>query len=185
MAVLAAAAPYIGLASAATQAYSGIQQGKAAKANAESVAIQKERAGKAAQAEAQQQAIQERKKANYAESRALAVAASSGAGVKTPTVQNILGDLHEQGDYNVLSTLFSGDSEAEAYNLSATATRNEGRAAKRASYLNAGSTILQGVSSFYSRYNSNASSADSIANYSPAKSTAGDYYKSNSTMGYA
>lgn len=185
MALLAAVAPYIGLASAGAQAYSSIQSGKAQKANAESIAIQKERAGKAAQAEAQQQAIQERKKANYAESRALAVASASGAGVNNPTVQNLLGNLQEQGDYNVLSTLYSGDSEAEQYNLSATATRNEGRAAKRASYLNAGSTILQGVSSFYSKYNSNASSADSIANYKPPKSTAGDYYKSTSSLGYA
>lgn len=183
MAFLAAIAPYVGLASAGVQAYSGIQQGKAAKANAESVAIQRERAGKAAQAESQREAIYERKKANYAESRALAVAAASGGGVETPTVQNILGDIQKQGDYNVLATLYSGDTDAELANLAANTARREGRAAKRASYLNAGSTILQGASSFYSKYNSNA--GDSIANYKPASYSAGDYNLTGSTLGYA
>lgn len=154
MAFLAAAAQYVGLAAAGVKAYSGIEAGKAAKANAESVAIQKERQGKAAQAQSQREAIYERKKADYAGSRALAVAAASGGGVDNPTVQNILGGIKSQGDYNVLSTLYSGDTDAELANFSASATRNEGRAAQRASYLNAGSTILKGASSFYSKYNS-------------------------------
>lgn len=153
MAWLGAATSYLGLASAGVQAYSQTQSGKAAKANAEAVAIQQERAGKAAQAESQREAIYERKKANYAQSRALALAAASGGGVDNPTVQNLLGDIEEQGDYNVLASLYSGDTDAELANLSAAATRREGRAYKRASYLNAGSTLLSGASSFYSKYN--------------------------------
>lgn len=147
------AVPYISLAAAGTQAYSQIQAGKAAKINAESVALQQEKAGKAAQAESQRVALFERKKANYAESRALALAAASGGGVDNPTVQNILGDIKEQGDYNVLASLYSGDTDAELAKLSAGATRRQGRAYQRASYLNAGSTLLAGASSFYGKYN--------------------------------
>lgn len=148
MAFLAAAAPYIAGAATAVQAYNQIEQGKGAKANAETVAIQQERAGKAAQAEAQREALYERKKANYAASRALAVSAASGAGVAT----NQIADLQAEGDYRVLSSLYAGDTDAQLANFAAGATRRTGSARQRGAYLNAGSTILGGASDFYSKY---------------------------------
>lgn len=164
MAQLATAAPYIGLATTAIQAYSSIRQGRAAKANADAIALQQEREGKAAQAESQRIALNERKKANYAESRALAVASASGAGVSNPTVENILGKIQAEGDYRVLSSLYAGDTDAELANYAADTTRRQGRARQRGAYLNAGSTILSGANDFYSKY------GDSSKHYSGSSS---------------
>lgn len=148
MAVLAAAVPYITAGAAAYQGYSSIEQGKAAQANAETVAIQQERAGKAAQAEAQREALNERKKANYAASRALAVSAASGAG----TADDVIADLQAEGDYRFLTSLYSGDTDAQLAKYAAGATRRTGAARQRGAYMNAGATILGGASDFYSKY---------------------------------
>ena len=152
MAWLAAAAPYIGLVGTGVSAYGQYETGKAAKANADLVAIQQERQGKAAQAEAQREAIYERKRSQHLQSRARAVAAASGGSVSDPTVQNILGDIEDEGEFRALSALYSGDSDEALARLAAGSTRREGRAARRGAYLNAGSTILGGASDFYSKY---------------------------------
>lgn len=151
MAFLAAAAPYIGLIGAGVSAYGQYETGRAADANARAVAIQQERQAKAAQAEAQREAIYERKRAQHLQSRARAVAAASGGSVSDPTVQNILGDIEDEGEFRALSALYSGDSDAALAKYAAGTTRREGRAARRGSYLNASSTILSGASSFYSK----------------------------------
>lgn len=166
MAWLAAAAPYIGLVTTGVSAYSQVQQGKAAKAgadiaasNRELEAVQQEREANASQAESQRQAINERKRANYMASRALAVSAASGAGASTPTTEKIIGDIQSEGDYRVLSALYSGDTDAELSRYAANVSRSDastlrraGSARKRGAYMNAGSTILGGASDFYSKY---------------------------------
>ena len=152
MAFLAAAAPYIALAGSAVQAYGQVQQGKAAQSNAETIALQKERDGKAAQAEAQRVAIYERKRANLLQSRARALSAASGGSVSDPTIQTILGNIGKEGEQNALAALYSGDTDAELARAQAGASRSEGRAARRAGYLNASSTVLSGASDFYSKY---------------------------------
>lgn len=156
MAFLAAAAPYFAAGATLYQGYSSIEQGKAARANAETVAIQQERAGKADQAESQREALNERKKANYAASRALAVSAASGAG----TADNIIGDLQAEGDYRVLSALYQGDTDAQLAKFAAGATRRQGAARQRGAYMNAGSTILGGASDFYSKYGDTSDPVD-------------------------
>jgi len=184
VAFLAAAAPYVALATTGVQAYNQIEGGKAARANAEAVAIQQEREGKAIQAEAQREALNERKKASYAASRALAVSAASGAGVSNPTVQNILGDIEAEGDYRVLSSLYAGDTDAALANFAAGSTRRTGRARQRGAYMNAGSTILGGASDFYSKYGD----APGPTHYSGASSRyagVGDYSVSGYTRGLA
>jgi len=176
MAFLAAAAPYIGLAATGVSAYQQIEAGKAAKANAEGVAIQQERAGKAAQAEAQREALNERKKANYAASRALAVSAASGAGADYDAVA----DLQAEGDYRVLSSLYAGDTDAQLANYAAGATRRQGSARQRGSYMSAASTILGGASDFYSKY------GDVPVHYSGGSSRyagVGDYNLTGQTYG--
>lgn len=156
MAFLALAAPYIALAATGVAAYSQVQQGKAASANAETAAIQQERAGVAAQAESQRDAIRERKRADLLQSRATALAASSGGSVSDPTIQNILGDISDEGEYNAMAALYSGDSDAQLAKTQAGATRNEGRAKRAGAYMNASSTILSGASNFYSKYGKRA-----------------------------
>lgn len=178
MAFLLAAAPYIALATTAVQGYNQLEQGKAAKSASDAVAIQQEREGKAAQAEAQREALNERKKANYAASRALAVSAASGAGV----ADDAIADLQAEGDYRVLSALYSGDTDAELANFAAGASRREGSARKRGAYMNAGSTILGGASDFYSKY------GDTPSHYSGTSSRyagVGDYNVTGQTYGLA
>lgn len=148
MAFLAAAAPYVALASTAASVYGQYESGRAAKANQETIAIQQEKSGKAAQAEAQREALYERKKANYAASRALAVSAASGAGADYGAVA----DLQAEGDYRVLSALYAGDTDAELARYAAGSSRRRGSALRRGSYLNAASTILGGGASFYDKY---------------------------------
>jgi hypothetical protein len=180
MAVLAAAAPYIGLATTAVGAYNQIEGGKAAKANAEAVAIQQEREGKAAQAEAQREALNERKKANYAASRALAVSAASGAGAD----YNAVADLKAEGDYRVLSALYSGDTDANLAKFAAGATRRTGAARQRGAYMSAASTILGGASGFYGKYGDGGS----VSHYDGASSRydgIGDYNVTGQTYGQA
>lgn len=152
MAQLASAVPYITLAMGAVSAYSSYESGKATQANAESAAIQSERNATAAQAEAQRSAIDERKKAKLLQSRARAVAAASGGSVNDPTIQTILTGIEDEGEYRAVSALYQGDTDAAAARYAAGTYRRQGRAAKRASYLNAASTILGSASSFYSKY---------------------------------
>lgn len=179
MAFLALAAPYVALATTAVQAYTQIEGGKAAKANAEAVAIQQEREGKAAQAEAQREALNERKKANYAASRALAVSAASGAGV----ADDAIADLQAEGDYRVLSSLYAGDTDAQLANFAAGVTRRTGKARKRGSYMSAASTILGGASDFYSKYGDGSPSHFSGA--SSRYAGIGDYNLTGQTYGVA
>lgn len=152
MAFLAAAAPYIGLATTAVSAYSQAEQGRAAAANARLEAIQRDRDANQAQVEAQRVAQNERRRAQLVRSRALAVAGASGAGVSDPTVNEILTDIDTEGELNALTSLWSGDYTARALRLGASASRNESRALKSSGYLSGAATALQGGLSFYEKY---------------------------------
>lgn len=152
MAFLAAAAPYIGLATTAVSAYSQAEQGPAAQANARLQAIQRERDANQAQVEAQRVALNERRKAQLVRSRALAVAGASGAGVSDPTVSKILSDIDTEGELNALNSLWSGDYTARALRMGAGASRNEGRALRSSGYLSGATTALQGGMSFFEKY---------------------------------
>jgi hypothetical protein len=152
LAFLAAAAPYIGLATTAVSAYSQAEQGKAAQANAQLQAIQDERAANQTQVEAQRQSQTERKRAQMVRSRALAVAGASGAGVSDPTVSNILTDIDAEGELNALNSLWSGDYTARALKMGANASRNEGAAMRSSGYLSGATTALNGGMSFFDKY---------------------------------
>lgn len=152
MAYLAAAAPYITAATTALSVYSSVQQGKAQQQQANLIAAQKEKDANQANVEAQAEAANERRKAKYTRSRALAVAGASGAGVDDPTVNNILTDIEAEGEYNALSSLYSGEYLASSLRSSAGATRRSGAAAKNAGYVSAASTALSGSTSWYDKY---------------------------------
>lgn len=115
------------------------------------------------QASAQRQAIDQRKQAQLAISRATALAAASGGGAADPTVTNILGNLAGEGEYNALSTLYEGDTEAQGYRDQADETEQSGifdagAANQRASALSSAGTmtaigsVAQGAGSFFSKY---------------------------------
>lgn len=127
------------------KAYGQVRQGRAAKKAAYFEAKQMERQAFAAEAEGQAQAAIDRREGRYAVSRARAVAAGSGAGVSDPTVVNLMADLEAESEYNALSALYSGKSEAMNLRLGARSRRKEGKAARTAAYLGAASTIFEGA----------------------------------------
>ncbi len=96
-----------------------IQAGKAAQqaANARAQALehqakQAEQAAGQERAASQRASSEQRRQARLVESRALAVAAGSGAGAGDPTVENILGEIGAEGEFRALSELFIGEERA-------------------------------------------------------------------------
>ena len=150
MPFLAAAAPYIALASTAVRAYNQGQAADAAGNEGKIAQIMAERNANAEQVIAQQQASHERKKARYARSRALAVAGASGAGVSDPTVSDILTGIDTDGETNALNAIYSGDIRAEQSRYRGQVARREGNARQAAGYAAAASTIFNGATDFAS-----------------------------------
>jgi len=100
-------------------------------------------------AASQRNALEERRKARLLNSRAQAVAASSGGGASDPTVANIMGDITAQGEYNALTALYNGDEQANYMRREADARIKSGRLAQSAAKANAFSTVLTGAASLY------------------------------------
>lgn len=103
-------------------------------------------------ASSQRQAIDEKRNARLASSRALAVAASSGAGADDPTVVNTIAGIEGEGEYRALTALYNGDQEALGMEAQAAANRKGAKATKTAGLLKAGGTILSAGSSLYDRF---------------------------------
>lgn len=101
---------------------------------------------------AQRRAIQARKRAEKAKSRAKAVAAASGAGATDPTVENIMGDLEDQGTMAALSELYEGETRGRNLEFGARQRKKLGKSQLRSSRYNAVGSLLEGGSSLYDRY---------------------------------
>lgn len=152
MAFLAAALPYLAAAGSIVSAIGQAKAGKEAKREAYNEAAQLDDQANLVKADAQRQAIEERRQAARASSRALAVAAASGAGALDPTVQTITSRIEGEGEYRALSRLFNGDSEAANLKDQAAATRRTGKAQQRAGRYAATSTVLSSGSDLASKY---------------------------------
>jgi hypothetical protein len=153
MAFLALAAPYIGLAATGVAAHGQYQQGKAQQAQQRLAAIQDEKEANAADVAAQRQASNERRRAKLMRSRALAVAGASGAGIsEDPTIENILGDIDDEGEARALDAMWEGDNLALGLRSGAKTRRRMGRAASSAGGMNALATGIGGVSTFAQKY---------------------------------
>ncbi len=95
------------------------------------------------------EAAEEARNAKLAYSRALAVAAASGAGVDDPTVVKLFADLQAEGDYRVLSRLYTAEEEAQGEDFASEVALREGRARKKLSrYAMAGT-----AATFFDRFN--------------------------------
>lgn len=88
---------------------------------------------------------EEERKAALIASRAIAVAAASGAGTLDPTVVRILQGINAEGALASATQMYNGEEEARGKLEQARATRYEGSAAKRAGKTRALSTILGGA----------------------------------------
>lgn len=75
-------------------------------------AKQTEQAAGQERAASQRASSEQRRQARLVESQAIARAAASGAGVADPTVENILGEIGQEGEFRALSELFIGEERA-------------------------------------------------------------------------
>ena len=111
----------------------------------------------------QREAFEQRKGAALLASRALAVAAGSGAGSSDPTVVDIIGNIYAEGAYRSALALYEGEEQARSLGVTATARRlsgksgasaalGTGKSISKASNTNMFSTLLSGGSSFLDNY---------------------------------
>lgn len=103
-------------------------------------------------AASQRSAMEERRQGRLASSRALALAAASGAGADDPTVVNAIADIEGEGEYRALTALYEGNTAGDDLERQAAARRREAKTVKRASYFKAAGTILGAGASMADRY---------------------------------
>lgn len=149
---------------------SQLAAGRASKRAADFEAAQlTQRAGEA-RAVSHRQAEEARLESVLLQSRALAVAAASGAGASDPSVVNAIANIAKRGDYSIRSRVYEGEAAGRRYEDAATARRYEGRQMEKAGEMRALSTVVQGGLSLYGRYGEE----DDPANASSQSSTARD-----------
>lgn len=109
-------------------------------------------------AAAQRQMLEERKQARLLESRALAVAAASGAGTGG-TVIDVISDIAAEGAYRSSLALFEGKERARQLRVGAEIRREGGdlqaeygRQAAKAYEIGSVATLFSGAGSLYARY---------------------------------
>ena len=108
---------------------------------------------------AQRQALEEKRQGDIAASRALAVAAASGAGVSDPTIVRLLTSAKGEGAYRAEVALYEGEERARQLRIAAMSERLGGSAAleegidrARAYNLQGLGTIARTGGSLYAKY---------------------------------
>lgn len=146
---MAAAIPLIGL---ALTAVSTVVTANNANNAAKLQAAQDIQSAGEARASSQRAAAVEQRKSAYIQSRAQAIAASSGAGAQDPTVVNTIGDIAGEGEYRALTSLYEGNSRANAYLNDAVAANAKGQDASTGAVVSGLSSIASQGSSLYDKY---------------------------------
>lgn len=149
------------------QQSAGAQQaGAAAKTNAEAqanaaafTAAQLEQQAGQTMASGQRASMEQLRQAKLMQSRALALAAASGAGAADPTVVNLMGKIGAEGAYRAGIAMYQGEEQARQLRLKAAAARYEGEAgliggeARSDAYSTASTaSLLSGAGTIYARY---------------------------------
>lgn len=78
-----------------------------------------------------------------------AAMAANGLEISTGSPVAVLGDTTGQSEMDVLARIYGGESAATAYGNDATRMRIEGKAAKQAGMIGAGTTLLTGLGSTF------------------------------------
>lgn len=133
--------------------------GERSKVAGEFNAIELERQAGIAIALGQRSALEEQRQADIAASRALAVAAASGAGVSDPTIVRLLAATKGEGTYRASIALYEGEERARQLRIAALSERMGGSAAleegadrARAYNLQGLGTMFKTGSSLYAKY---------------------------------
>lgn len=106
------------------------EQGKSAETTAKFEASQMEQAAGQQQAIAQKAMGEELRRSELLQSRALAIAGASGAGVSDPTVMKLMSDLAAEGQLAAQTQKYNGDEAARALRVGAKIRRWEGKQAR-------------------------------------------------------
>lgn len=134
-------------------------QGDRAKAMAQFEAFEGDRRAGIAIAVGQSQALEETRQATLVASRALAVAAASGAGVSDPTMVRVISNARGEGAVRAATALYEGQARSRALRTEAAMGRLSGDeaaadgAARQQGYgLAAAGTGLMEAASLYAKY---------------------------------
>ena len=147
-------------AGALLQAYGLYEQGRMARIQAgreqvfrEFAMWNAEREGGLAIAVSQRQALEERRQADLVASRALAVAAASGAGVSDPTVVDLLARTRGEGVYRANVALYEGEARARSMRIAAAGGGgfDEGRSLQAGFNAAAAGALFRGGAGLYAR----------------------------------
>lgn len=124
-----------------------LQQGQDVMQAAQYKAAQSRQNATQALASGSQQVNQIYTQLKMTQSRALAVAAASGADAMSPTVVNLTALNAGYGAYNENMATYNANMKANAFTNQANADIFAGQQAQQAAHLNAGATILSGAGS--------------------------------------
>jgi len=160
----------LGAVGSAVSAFGTIAAGGAQKSAAEFQAKQLEVKASEEKAASQREAARVRKERDFILSRQQAVAASSNLGALDETVQDLAGDVVQEGAYQEAMVRYGGDERAKGLRAQAAAARLEGKAAQTGSYFSAGGTILGGLGTFASDYSKATAPASTTYRYGAAPS---------------
>lgn len=149
-----------------TQKQGSDQAGRAAAANGARTqaadyftAAQLDQQAGQSMASGQRQALEQKRQAKLVQSRALALAAASGAGASDPSIIRLMGRIGAEGAYRAGVAMYQGEENARLLRLKAAGARYEGDAAlaggyeKQSAYQTQGtSSLLSGAGTLFSRY---------------------------------
>lgn len=155
-----------------------VRQGQATKAQDDYVAQQERVQAGQDIAAAQRAMLTQNQKTAQVESNLQASAAASGGGATDVSVVKDAQEIAEEGSYRALTAMYDGQAKAQGLNTQATDTQWQGSQAGTAGYIKGFSSLLQGGSSLYNRFNPNAgsSTADGL--------TPGVTYNTSSKINY-
>lgn len=121
---------------------SGIQGAKTAEYNAQVA----ENNAQSAKQEAAYEAQMTRDQVRRVVGAQRAAGASSGLNIESGTPVAVLGDTAKQGELDVLARLYQGNAAATGFMNQAAQFRAEGKAAKMSGFINAGTSLIGGMS---------------------------------------
>lgn len=145
-------------------------QGKAQQEADYLAAAQMEQNAGQDQAAGQRNAANAQRQSELIQSRALAVAGASGAGMSDPSIVKIMGDLAKEGQLAVDTQLYQGDEAARQGRFAAKVKRYEGDQARKGLNIAANSAIAAGNARATATLLGTASTA--LKDYSTIKSHA-------------
>lgn len=122
-------------------------------------AVQLDQSAQESRAASQRVALEDRRKSKLLQSTLQARAAASGGGADDQTVVGLGRDIAGRGEYEALTSMYTGENRARGLQdqalgarLTGDALRAEGRAKRNASYLSAAGTLVGSAGSAYGTY---------------------------------